>query len=175
MSASPVMTIRFSILVSEMPPFTVWKQHISIMNLPSLLTGGNGGKCWHSFKLHHSFFKNWNRILWQLFTTVHFRSEARIESFGFWLAGVSGTSTICCALELRVMQRASECIFLNGTWHVRTDAPQVQQPWELQCSCLASWYSPICWCGPTQKLWTDTFLHPFPLHLLWWCGWWSWC
>lgn len=35
MSASPVMTIRFSILVSEMPPFTVWKEETSVMNFPT--------------------------------------------------------------------------------------------------------------------------------------------
>ena len=32
MSASPVMTIRFSILVSEMPPFTVCKGQTSVTN-----------------------------------------------------------------------------------------------------------------------------------------------
>lgn len=117
MSASPVITIRFSILVSEMPPLTVWKEHTSIMSFPSWRYNHcSMGKCWqfsvtlfffsfnfsitvdkqydisfsctrewldiyiiyeliapislvtiwyHSELLrYHSFFKNWNRILW---------------------------------------------------------------------------------------------------------------
>jgi len=67
-------------------------------------------------------------------------------------------------------------MFLSRTRQVRLEASETQQLWELQGS---AWHPGIhvgaCRCSATWGFCTDTSLDLFPVHLLWWCGWWSWC
>lgn len=102
-------------------------------------------------------------------------SEAdRIDSFGFGWLVFQTRHNIYEAMELSATPRVLN-VFLSRTRQVRMEASQtaaVRAPRQ----CLASWYS--CRCLQVQRNLggsADTSLDLFPVHLLWWCGWWSWC